>query len=210
MHQLQYHDNLAFRGEYRIIGVNFWPEIKAAVEHLRKLELRQVEPVTEAEARRILAEACPCWDLEHRRGICPMGHSHKNEDHEGRNTVLTSLKKSVIDQMVGNASPTNLLITRVAAGTNATATNLASTTLGAETYRDVPTYLAATSSTQLQCFWYYGPGVANSGSNLQEWGIFGGGATGTANSGVMLARFLQQFTKNVGTAANGQYTFNAT
>jgi hypothetical protein len=208
MHLLK-HGAVQVGGVGRIVGINFWPEIRGAVDHLRRLERRQVAPVTEAEAHRLLASACPCWNMEHRMGVCPMGLSHRIEDHgEKKNTVTTALKKSVIDQMVGNASPTALLVARIATGTSSAATNVASTTLGAEVYRDTPTYLDDTTSTQMQVFWYFGPDKANTGSLLHEWGIFGGTATGTANSGTMLARFVQQFDKNLGTAVNGQYTFN--
>lgn len=209
MHLLKHHDHVALGGVGRIVGVSFWSEIKGAVRHLERAERTRVAPITEAEARQILASACPCWGMEHRMGVCPLGLTHRLDEHEAKNTVTTALKKSVIDQMAGVASPTNLLITRIAAGTSSAATDAGATTLGAEAYRDAPTSLRAATSTQVQTFWYYGPGVANTGSLLHEWGIFGGGATATANSGTMLARFLSTFDKNIGTAASGQYTFNA-
>jgi hypothetical protein len=208
---LKFETDTPFKGEYLIVGVDFRAEVRAALEHLRRRELRQVPSVDPQEVRRILLAACPCWEMEHRMGLCPLGLDHRTEDHEGKNQVVNSLRKSLIDQMVGNANPTNLLITRIATGTNAGQTSLvAPYQLGAETYRDAPTFLDDMSASQLQTNWYFGPAVGNPGTNLQEWGIFAGGADGTANSGIMLARFLQLFDKVFGKAASGQYIFNAT
>lgn len=150
-----------------------------------------------------------CIALEHRGGICPHGHQHGSaEDIYGKNTVLNTLRKSLIYQMTGTASPTNLLITKVACGTSATATDpLAQTQAYSETYRDSPTDLIMTSDTTLSVFWYFNTTQANSVSALQEWVILGGGATNVAGSGVGLARFLQTFSKNSGTTVSGQYDF---
>lgn len=210
MYLLKNQDALGLRGEYRIVRVNFWPEIKSAVAHIDKMKRRQIGQVDPEETRRILASVCPCWEMEHRMGVCPLGLSHATQDREGHNTITTALKKSVIDQLVGNGSPTSLLISRIATGTSSAATDVSQTTLFAETYRDIPTYLAPASSTQAQAFWYFPTTVANAGSMLQEWGIFGGGATSTANSGVLLARFLNPFDKNSGSAASGSYALSTT
>ena len=210
MHLMKHHDTVGLGGVGRLVKVDFWPEIRSAADYLRRAERKRPMPLDEAEVRRVLLSVCPCWNMEHRLGVCPLGLTHRTEDREAKNTVTTALKKSVIDQMVGNVSPTSLLITYIAAGTSSAATSPASTTLDVEAYRDAPTYLADATDTQAQVFWYFGPDKANTGSLLHEWGIFGGGATVTANSGIMLARFIDTFDKNIGTAANGQYTFNAT
>jgi hypothetical protein len=201
MHQLKHHDTVAFGGVGLIVGVDFRAEIRAAVEHLRRQELRQVAVVDPEYARRVLLDACPCWEMEHRLGVCPMGHTHRLEDYEAKNTVMKALKKSVIHQMTGQPDPTPLLITHIATGTSADPNDPDETELFVETYRDIPTFLEPTSDTQAQANWYFGPAVANAGANLQEWGIMA--------DTVMLARFLQQFDKVFGKAASGMYTFNA-
>ena len=210
MHLMKHADSLGVRGDFRIVGVNFWADIKGAVAHLERRALRQVAPVDPEEARRILLSVCPCYEMEHRMGVCPLGIKHRLSDSEGHNTINIALKKSIIYQMTGKPSPTNLLVTYVAAGTSSDPTDPTETTLAVETYRDTPTYLDALSDTQLTCFWYFGPTVANAGSMLHEWGIFGGGATSTPDSGIRLARFLDPFDKNMGTAASGNYLMSLT
>lgn len=181
MHHLKNADALGIQGNYRITRIDFAAELRRG-------------------------EAPPCIDMEHRHGLCPLGLSHAVEDYEGHNTIVTSLKESLINQATGAAAGLNLLVTRIATGTDASATLAAQTQLGAEFFRDVPTSLQKVTALQLQAFWYFGTTQANAASDLQEWGILAGGATGVAGSGTMLARFLQRFAKNSGTTASGQYT----
>jgi hypothetical protein len=70
--------------------------------------------------------------------------------------------------------------------------------------------LIKTSPTALSVFWFFGTAVANSVSDLQEWGVFAGGATGTPGSGKLVARFLQQFNKTVSKTVSGQYDLSLT
>jgi hypothetical protein len=190
-------DKLALRGEYLITRADFSRELALAARH----------PLIERP--RILAELAPCIDLEHRGGVCPMGHTHGMQVYEGHNTIVTVLRQSIINQLVGN-SATNLLITQIAAGTSSTATLITMTQLAAEYYRTAPSSAQPGSpvTTQALAYWFFGTAVANAGSDLQEWGIMAGGATSGAGTGSALARFLQAFTKNNLTTASGQYTLN--
>lgn len=205
---LKHADRIAVHGDYLIHRVDFSPLLVPALDHLRRLDLRQPAPISDADRAMILRWFVPCYEMEHRHGVCPLGLDHSVEDSEGHNTIVTSLKQSIIDQATGQDSSLDLTITYIATGTSSVATTSDMTQLDAEYYRDVPTYLSKVSATQGQAFWYFGPGVANAGSDLQEWGIMAGGATSSSGSGTMIARFLQTFTKNSGTAVNGQYTLN--
>lgn len=179
MHLLKYADALAIRGEGRIFRANY-------------------AKIPDA----------PCRGLEHRGGTCPAGIDHRIEDYEKKNTILASLKGSVIDQLAGEASPLDLTITQIATGTSSAATTSGMTQAAAEYYRDAPTSVLAASATQVIAFWFFGDSVANAGSLLQEWVILAGGATNTPGSGTAIARFLQSFDKNALTTASGQWTGN--
>lgn len=208
MHLIKHRDGVGVGGVGRIVGVNFWPEIKGAIAHLERQNLRQVADIDPEEVRRILLSVCPCWEMEHRLGVCPLGLTHRIEDHGAKNAVTRYYTKSIIDQMVGNASPTSLLITRIATGTSSDDTDITEDALFAETYRDTLTALDDTSDTTCEAYWFFGPLRANAGVQLQEWGIMAGGAGDLPGSpGIMIARFLDPFNKNIGTAANGNYSF---
>lgn len=179
MHLLKYQNTLQMKGRGRLVRIDYRKMLDA-----------------------------PCMGLEHRGGVCPCGIDHAIEDETVSNTILTSLKTSIISQMTGFGTPTALRILQIATGTSSAATTAGMPTLGAECYRLTPSETIPTGAgLSLTAFWFLGATVANVPSDLQEWGIFGGGATSSPNSGTMLARFLQQKTKNGTTTLSGQYDF---
>lgn len=152
-----------------------------------------------------------CIEKEHRNGVCPDGHKHEAiEERHDPNTVMNVLRTSVIDQLTGTGTPDDLLITMIGCGTSADANDVTDTLLTTEYYRAAPTDLIKTGPTTLSVFWFFGTGVANSVSDLQEWGIFADGATSTANTGKLVARFLQQFNKTATKTVSGQYDLSLT
>ena len=194
---LKYIDSELLKGSWIIHSADY--------SHLRSIIERH--PL---EEQRILDEMAPCHSMEHRGGRCPLGDSHGMQVVEGSNTVVNVLRASIVNQIINTAAD-SLAITYVATGTSAAATVPASTTLlTAETYRAVPSSVIAGSpaATQALTFWFFGTGVANAGSDLQEWGGFAVGATGSANSGKCLWRFLQDYAKNTLNTASGQHTLN--
>lgn len=172
---------VSLRGEYRIAVVDF------------KRELRR-------------GETPSCFHLEHRGGQCPHRHDHRVEYHEGRNTIVRSLRQAIVDRMVGNPSPLDLLVTRVATGTSSGPTAQTATQLTTESFRKAPSDILALSQEQVQVYWFFSATEANAGVDLQEHAILAGGATNTPGSGVMLARFLQVFAKDSTRTASGSYT----
>ena len=91
------------------------------------------------------------------------------------------------DGMRGAATPQ---ITYVAIGTSTTTPAATDTQLGAEAFRKaVTSAVAGGSNGEVIITLYLAPGDAN-GINVQEVGFFGGAATGTANSGTLLAHGL--------------------
>lgn len=90
---------------------------------------------------------------------------------------------------------TDLKIKQVAIGTSSTVPTTADTTLGAEVFRKPYTSNSRPATGQSTVTLYLAPGDAVS-VGIQEVGWFAGaGATGTANSGVMIARGLYAHTK---------------
>lgn len=90
---------------------------------------------------------------------------------------------------------TNLAIAYVAIGTSSTAPTAADTQLGAEVFRKALTSTSAPSTGTGTFTLYLAPGDAVSvGINEVGW-FAGSGASGTANSGVMIARGLYAHTK---------------
>ena len=90
----------------------------------------------------------------------------------------------------------NSLITFVALGTGSTAPGVGQTQLAAESFRKaVTSYVNGANPGQVLINMYLGPGD-DVGDNIAEIGFFGGSAaTGTANTGVMLARGLYSHVK---------------
>lgn len=178
---MRHEDKQGIRGEYLIAVVDFGRELRRG-------------------------EVPSCFHLEHRMGVCPHGHQHRVEHHAGRNTIVRSLREGVVDRLTGELSPLDLLITRVAAGTSSALTAATDTQLGVETYRKAPSDRLKLSPEQAQVYWFFSATEANAGVDLQEHGIFAGGATDTPGSGTMLARFLQTFAKDATKTASGGYT----
>lgn len=90
---------------------------------------------------------------------------------------------------------TDIKVKYVAIGTNSTAPSAANTQLGAESFRKLVTSTSAISAGVGLLSLYLAPGDAVS-VGIQEVGWFAGaGATGTANSGVLIARGLYAHTK---------------
>lgn len=80
-------------------------------------------------------------------------------------------------------------LNRFAIGTGATAVTAADTQLQTEVFRDQFTQ-TTTATKQLTVKYFLASGSAN-GNTITEAGIFGNGATNTANSGTLFARVLQ-------------------
>lgn len=146
-----------------------------------------------------------CLGLEHRHGVCPLGLAHGYHEQVGRNTIVAAPKTSIIDQLTNTGTPMSLRVTAVAAGTSADATTAGLTQLVQEQYRAAPTEVIKASASKATVFWFYGTTVANAASTLQEWGILGGGATTTANTGTLIGRFLSPFAKDATKTLSGQY-----
>jgi hypothetical protein len=175
----KFRDALAFRGDYKL----------AVVDYRR--------------------EGLACRDLEHRGGVCPLAIDHRVEHIDGHNTIVTSLKQSVVDQGSGQASPLNLLVTQIAVGTSSAATTAGLTQLVTEYARvALSGSPVKTSSQAFSVFWFLGTAQGNAPSSLQEWGIMAGGATGVAGSGTMIARFLQTFAKSGTNTVSGEWDFS--
>ena len=164
-----------------------------------------------AEARLIADGFLPsCYLKEHRHGICPDGHHHPTKETRGHNTIVRSLRESICLQMTGLGTPISLAITMLGFGTSADPTAQTQTQLVVETYRKAPSDRLNPSVNSVQIYGNLTASEGNAGSNLQEYGIFAGGATSTPSSGTMIARFLQDFDKNSGNIASLSYlaTFN--
>lgn len=80
-------------------------------------------------------------------------------------------------------------LNRFAIGTGTTAVTAADTQLQTEVFRDQFTQ-KTTATKQLTVKYFLASGSAN-GNTITEAGIFGNGATDTANSGALFARVLQ-------------------
>lgn len=102
---------------------------------------------------------------------------------ETANLVVTTGRNLVRDLLSGNATQLN----EFAIGTGITAPVATDTTLETEVFRDQFTSMTAMADGQLQVQYYLGSGSAN-GNTISEAGLFGNGATATANSGALYAR----------------------
>ncbi len=91
----------------------------------------------------------------------------------------------------GTEGANNPKVLYIALGSSSTAPNITDTRLGAETFRKaVTSYSNGAAHGEIIFSGYIAPGDAV-GANVQEVGWFGGSAaTGTANTGVLLARGL--------------------
>lgn len=176
-------DSLAFKTRWEINGVDY----------------HRIKSIDEAS----------CMLLEHRNGICPHGHYHRDvEQKTGKNTIVTTLKQSIIRQATGSGgTPPNLLITKIACGTSTAVTIPGMTQLTTEYYRGSPTDLLPINDLELSVFFFLNTTQGNAAQDLQEWGILCDGATDTPATGKLWGRFMQPFAKNASKTASGQYDF---
>lgn len=87
-------------------------------------------------------------------------------------------------------------ITYLALGSSATAAAATDTALGSEQFRkQVTAYTTGITTGEVTVTTYIAPGEANA-FTINEFGWFAEDATGTANSGTMVARVVQNETKN--------------
>lgn len=193
-------DGLRFRGVLDLHPIRWDVELEVA-ERLLGAPIAKADP---ADARRVLAQVAPCIHLEHRGGICPLGRRHDVRHVHLSNTVMDGFYGAILDQFCGVASPADLGADYVAAGTASTATTNGLTQLGSEYYRAVYTDRQRPLTTQGVIYFFFGQTVAN--TYLHEFAVFAGAATGAANSGLMVCRWLFDFNKDSSTTLNGQYT----
>ena len=200
--------NIIIANQGAILPTGHWEIGRADYSHLASLIERHPN-----EYQRIMDEMAPCHKLEHRNGICPLGDSHRLDVKEGSNTITNLLRASIINQFI-NAAAISFQAQYIATGTAAGAFTAASTSLGVETYRAIPSSVIAGNpvTTQALAYWFFGTASANPGGAgfLNEWAIYGGAATSSLGVGSMLAAFLQNFAKSNLSTASGQYTFNLT
>lgn len=96
------------------------------------------------------------------------------------NMVVTAGKSMIAQRLAGDGNDCN--ITYGAVGTNATAPDVANTTLGTELDRNAVTSIAD-AANQVLVVTYFGPTEAN--GTLEEFGLFGEAASAAADSGTM-------------------------
>ena len=90
----------------------------------------------------------------------------------------------------GTKGAANSKISYAAIGTSSTTPTVSDTRLGAEIFRKkITTYTNGTNAGEVIISLYLAPGEAI-GVTIAEVGFFGSNATGSANSGVLLARGL--------------------
>jgi hypothetical protein len=115
--------------------------------------------------------------------------------HARFENLIVNTGKNYIRDVLRGVYPTKG-ITYVALGSSSTAVNAADTQLGSEQTRKALTVAQTASSTgQVISTVYFAPGEANS-FTIAEIGWFAGStATGTANSGVLIAHVLYSLSK---------------
>lgn len=176
------------RGDYRIHRIDYARELSRSVNG------RAAAPPS-------------CIHEEHRGGVCPHGNRHRDaRELEGRNTIVSAPKASIIDRLVaGNTGALDLRITAVAVGTSADPTTPGMTQLASEFYRLAPSDVLEASELTASVFWFLSVAVGNAPSTLQEFAVLCGGATTTPGTGTAWGRFLQPFPKDGATTMSGQY-----
>ena len=108
------------------------------------------------------------------------------------NIVVTAGKVLVADFLVGEVRTG---LNYHAIGTNPTAPAAGDTQLGAEAARKTLTSISRSGVSVLISTFYT---AAQSTFNIKEGGIFGNGATGTANSGTLFSHFSQSEDNSAG------------
>lgn len=106
------------------------------------------------------------------------------------NLVVTAGKSMIAQRLAGDGNSCN--ITYGAVGTNATAPDVANTTLGTELDRNAVTSIED-AANQVLMVTYFGPTEAN--GTLTEFGAFGEAASASADSGTMFNHAAISVTK---------------
>ncbi len=193
-------DGLAFRGDLILHPIDWRRELRDYGRAQLRLGRSSFSP---HRIKRELAHyRPPCIDIEHRDGVCPLGLAHDTDDAVRRNTVVDAFYAAIIDHLAGDDT-ISLESTYVAAGTDGSATTGGMTSLGSEEYRDMWTAQEEQNSTALINYFFFSTAVAN--HYLHEFAAFAGAATGTADSGTMVGRWLYDFDKDNTKTLNGQY-----
>lgn len=196
MHVIEARDRWGFKTRFDLFLIDYRKELERW-GHLTGEALRQAMP--------------PCWNMEHRLGLCPFGLCHQVQHVHGHNTIVRGPKESIVKRMSSTpGGAMDLQITMVATGTSSAATAQTDTQLAAEFFRKAPTDNFPLAPDALQVFWNFTASEANAGSALQEHGMIAGGATATPGSGSMLSRFLQTYAKNAGNTGSGAYSLTVT
>lgn len=150
-----------------------------------------------------------CYHLEHRRGVCPHGHTHESVVRQyQQNTVLNNFFGAIADQLTGAAS-IDLEITRVALGLSSDPTTLTMNQLVSEFYRTTPTVIKQAPNVVVT-FFFLGPLDGNPPSQYQEYCVLADGATDTPATGKALYRWLAVFDKNANNQLSGSHTLTMT
>lgn len=103
------------------------------------------------------------------------------------NMVVTAGKDMIAAALIGQS---NKSITYLAAGTNSTAPALGNTQLGSELGRKLISTREISSLANNTAVYTTFFNTSEINGSLQEFGLFGGDATATANSGTLFARTL--------------------
>lgn len=106
-------------------------------------------------------------------------------------TITNAGLNLVRDAILLGSSPKPLYF---AIGTGSTAPAVTDTQLGAEVFRKQITSLTAGAAAGEALISGYLSPQDSAGTVIGEWGLFGGAATGTANSGTLIARGLYSHT----------------
>lgn len=146
----------------------------------------------------VVREAPPCFELEHRSGICPLGLKHDVWCDPLENLVVDGLYAACGEHFIGTGTP-SLRISHFAGGTGTGATTGGMTALVSEVYRDTWTEEDALTPTSFNFSMFLGPNAGN-GFYFHEWGAFAGA--------LMMARWLYSFEKDSTRTLNGDYVLS--
>lgn len=97
--------------------------------------------------------------------------------------IITTAGKNLIRDLIGDVSTYG--VTYFANGTDDTSVDISDTALGSEVFRNPITTTVYVDKKVT--FKYYLSSVQANGNTLKEAGLFGGNATGTADSGTLVA-----------------------
>lgn len=112
-----------------------------------------------------------------------------------KNTFCTVGKNAIADALRGTETNNRGIITWCAVGTDATAPDVADTTLGAELFRKlVSVRSVAANVAQFQTFFT----TAEANGSLREAGLFGDDASATTDSGTLFSKLAINRTKTSG------------